>query len=73
MNISDHAPLRLLQRVDPTEAFPRQRLREMYARARQIHRDDVDGEAYHDPETDALLVVDDRDNTLVTVLDGGLA
>lgn len=71
--ITDHAPLRLLQRIDPTEAFPRQRLRDMFERARHVRRDDVEGDAYLDPETDALLVVDERDRTLVTVLDGGTA
>ncbi|MGB9954675.1 hypothetical protein ACOZ4F_19975 [Haloarcula marismortui] len=70
---TEHAPLRLLQRIDPREAFPRERLKAMYDRARRVERPDVDGAAYLDDRTDALLVVDERDREIVTVLNGGTA
>ena len=70
---TDHAPLRLLQRIDPREAFPRERLKAMYDRARRVERPDVEGAAYLDDRTDALLVVDERDSEIVTVLNGGTA
>ncbi|MDS0223808.1 hypothetical protein NDI54_20990 [Haloarcula sp. S1AR25-5A] len=73
MRITDHAPLRYLQRVDPTEAFPGERLRAMYDRARRVRRDGVEGAAYLDDETDALLVVDEMEGEIVTVLNGGPA
>jgi hypothetical protein len=71
IQITTHGSLRYLQRVDPRESFPEQRLREMYDRARSVTVDHIDGDAYQDPETETVLVVDDRDRELITVLDGG--
>jgi hypothetical protein len=45
----------------------------MYDRARRVERPDVEGAAYLDAKTGALLVVDERDREIVTVLNGRTA
>jgi hypothetical protein len=45
----------------------------MYDRARRVERPDVEGAAYLDDETNALLVVDETAREIVTVLNGGTA
>lgn len=54
---TEHAVLRWLQRINPTEATPRQSLTDAYERARLASRDDVPGKTYVDDETDTVLVV----------------
>jgi hypothetical protein len=55
--VSHHASLRWLQRVNPREPRPGERVLDALRRADRVERDDVTGEAYRDPETNTTLVV----------------
>jgi hypothetical protein len=69
---TNHAELRYLQRVDATEPFPRERLREMARRAREIEHPNVSGaKALYDAATDMALVFDDTTREIVTLFQGG--
>lgn len=56
LEASYHAALRYLSRIDPRESHPRERVRELFERAEQVKRENVDGDAYVDHETGTLLV-----------------
>lgn len=64
---SHHAALRYLQRLDPRERHPKERVRELFERARPADRDDVEGDAFLDEKTDTVLVADLEDRTIVTL------
>lgn len=55
---TNHAILRYLQRIDPRERRPKERLRELVQRAKEIDAEDVEGEALFDEETETLVVMD---------------
>jgi len=70
-DVSIHAALRFLERIDPREPFPDERVREMFARATPVDRPGVDGVAYRDDETETLLVVDDDAASVITLWQDG--
>jgi len=55
--VSHHASLRYLQRVNPREPNPAERVLDALGRAEPVERPDVTGEAFRDPETNTTLVV----------------
>jgi hypothetical protein len=69
MQITKHAELRYRQRVDATEPFPRERLRELYEEAEPVPDAVEDGVGY---VTDGytLAVRHDREPVVCTVLRG---
>ena len=71
LEASYHAALRYLQRIDAREPHPRQRIKELYERARPARRDDVDGEALLDDATGTLLVTDRDRGEVVTLWQAG--
>lgn len=66
-DVSHHAALRWLQRVDAAEARPAERVAEAVARAVPTRTDPDHGDAVRDPETGAVLLVD-PDGGVRTVL-----
>lgn len=65
-DVSHHAVLRWLQRVDTDEPRPAERVAEALTRASHVGARDQ-GAAFRDPETGAVLVVD-HDGGVRTVL-----
>jgi hypothetical protein len=72
MQITDHAELRYRQRVDPTEPFPRSRLRELFEKAERVPGAVEDGVGYVAGEI-VLAVKHGREPVVTTVLERGRA
>jgi len=69
MQITQHAELRYRQRVNPTEPFPRERLRELYDRAERVPDAVESGVGYVAGEI-ILAVKHGREPVVTTVLRG---
>lgn len=62
--ISKHAAMRYLNRIDSSEPYPRERLREIVDENQTTHRQDIEGAVVE--ARDALVVL--KENCVTTVL-----
>jgi len=67
VEITNHAELRYRQRVDATEPFPRERLRELYEKAQIDSSADV-SEGVARVAGDVILVVKERSRPVVATV-----
>jgi hypothetical protein len=62
--ITEHSALRYRQRINPSEPYPKQRLREAVESGEPVEKDDIDGRAVELDGGVAVL----KDGTVTTVL-----
>lgn len=68
VRVSSHAEQRFLQRVDPTEPYPRTRIEREFREGHhaEINDNDISESARLHPNSNVLYVFDDSDGTVVT-------